>query len=59
MSDFERILDQFMLDMADTPERKKYAEGFIDGKRFAYKSVAYSFGFVAVVILIITLVAFL
>ncbi len=35
MPDYERIIDEFSVAAADTPEKKAYAKGFIAGKRYA------------------------
>ncbi len=39
MPDFERIVDDLRLELAETPEQKQYVLGFIDGKAKARKEM--------------------
>ena len=41
MPDFERVIDQLRLDLAKSPVEIARAEGFIAGKRYARKQVAF------------------
>jgi hypothetical protein len=41
MSDFERITDSLMIHISKDPS---YAKGFIDGKTYARREIAYIFG---------------
>lgn len=47
MPDFERLIDQLRVDMARTPEKRAYAEGFNAGKRQARKEIAITAVFIA------------
>lgn len=47
MPDFERVIDQFRVDMARTPEQRAHAEGFNAGKRYARKEIAIMVAFLA------------
>ena len=53
MPDFERILDELRIDVANTPEEKARAEGFIEGKSYARKEILYIVIFLFVVGMII------
>ncbi|MEH6566203.1 MAG: hypothetical protein V7756_12815 [Halopseudomonas sp.] len=57
MPDFERILDQLRFDLADTPEKKAHAAGFIAGKRHARKEIALIVAFVAALVILIAALA--
>lgn len=53
MPDFERVFDEISLDLANTPEERARAEGFIAGKNYARREIAYMVIFFAVTGLII------
>lgn len=53
MPDFERVTDQLAIDLADTPERRAWVEGWIAGKRVARKQVTVVVAFFAVLALVI------
>ncbi len=49
MPDFERVFDQMRIDLARTPEERAHAEGFIAGKKYARKEIAYMAAFITAV----------
>lgn len=53
MPDMERLTDRLMLDMAQTPDQKAYARGYIDGKNYARKEIAYAVLFIVAIVLIV------
>lgn len=53
MPDFERVLDQMRVELAQSPEERARAEGFIEGKRYARKEIALMVGvLVGIVVLL-------
>ncbi len=49
MPDFERVIDQFRVDMAEGPEERARAEGFNAGKRYARKEIVVMVAFLVFV----------
>lgn len=53
MPDLERVSDEIRLELANTPEDRARAEGFIAGKAFARKEMLLVAVFIAATVLII------
>jgi hypothetical protein len=41
MPDFERVFDELQLYLSETPEERARVEGYIAGKKYARKEIAY------------------
>jgi len=48
MPDFERVFDELQLYLSETPEERARVEGYIAGKKYARKEIAYMVCFFAV-----------
>lgn len=57
MPSFEKVFDQLLVDLADTPEEKARAEGYIEGKSYARKEMLCLLLFMASIAAIIYLKA--
>lgn len=57
MPDMERLTDSLRVHLANTPEEKAYARGFIAGKYFARKQAAWCVAFGAVIAVVISVAA--
>ncbi len=53
MPDFERVIDQFQVEMAKTEEERCYARGYIAGKTRARKELLWIVLFAAALILLL------